>query len=145
MAVGCYKQCWRGGEGAGEKAEEIEGCGIRPVAIVQQDECRLSRGSGGEKVPDPGKDLGLIGGGAGRVSTTQYVGRQRAIDEREAGEEVDPWAVRRRLGEIEAAPDEDERSPFYSFATERLGERGLADARLAADEHEATPPGQGGG
>jgi hypothetical protein len=36
--------------------------------------------------------------------------------------------------------DGDERPPLPRLAAQRLGERGLADARLPADQHEAAPP-----
>src|SRR5205823_4543992 len=57
-------------------------------------------------------------------------------------ERLDPRAVGRGLREVVAAPDKDERALLGRLPAQRLGQGGLADARLAADEHQRPTPGQ---
>ena len=61
---------------------------------------------------------------------------------RGAGEGLAPGAVGRRLGQVVAAPDQHQRALRGRLGQQRLGEGGLADARLAADEHQRPAPGQ---
>ena len=59
-----------------------------------------------------------------------------------ASEELAPRAVGRGLPKVEAPSDEDGCTPIGRFSADDLGDGGLADARFAADRHEAAAAGK---
>ena len=74
------------------------------------------------------------------------VGRRgQVVAGRQAVEGFLPGAVGRRLAEVVAAPGEGQRAPPHTLGQRPLGQRGLADARLPADQHQRSAPGQRGG
>ncbi|HEY7907305.1 MAG TPA: hypothetical protein VIC60_00465 [Thermomicrobiales bacterium] len=122
-------------ECAGEKAQQIERGEIGPLQIVEDQNERQARGRSGEEVAHLGEKLLR-----GMAVTVQRIGEGRQRGGRqELGADLYPRIVRRRLGEIVAPPDEDERPARLGFRAQRLGEGRLADTGLAADEDEMAP------
>jgi len=130
---------------AGHKAEQIEAARVRPVQIVEQEQ-HGSRGSEcREEVEHLPEEFPLAGNFPDGAAHREGIGQRRHLIRLTiAPEEFDPGAIGRRLGEVVAPPDEDQRPPRLGIPAHRLGQRGLADARLAADEHQAAPPGESG-
>ncbi|HEY8311021.1 MAG TPA: hypothetical protein VIG47_10720, partial [Gemmatimonadaceae bacterium] len=64
--------------------------------------------------------------------------RRFAIGWLVARKQFQPRAIRRRFRNVVAAPNEHQRALFCRFPAKRFRERGLADARLATDQDEAT-------
>jgi hypothetical protein len=98
--------------------------------IEEEDEGPLARHSD-KKVAQLGEERLL----AGAFDDT----RRRAVVH--LIEHLDPRPVRRRLGAVVAAPDENARPPRGGLPAHRSRERSFADPRLAADQYEAAPPG----
>ena len=61
-----------------------------------------------------------------------------------APEEFDPRAVGRRLDEVITSPSQHQRALVGGLPAEGLGERGLADPRLPADQDQAARTGERG-
>src|SRR5262245_40566006 len=61
-----------------------------------------------------------------------------------AAEEIEPGTIGRGVGEVIAVTGEDERAALRGLAGQVVSQGGLADARLATDEHEATMAADGG-
>src|SRR4051812_42531919 len=89
-------------ERASEEAQEIEGGGIRPLQIIEEQDHWLLRRRRDKEIAHLGKEL------AGTAGSGMEGGRQRwdTGQRRELGSRLSPWAVGRRLGEVVAAPDE---------------------------------------
>ncbi len=133
------------GEFAGQEAQQVEGGMVGPVQVVQQQHQGLPRGGGREDVPHPQEERRLAHGGAGPARVAAEGGWYREIGcEGHARQGLGPGAVGRRLAEVVAAPDQHPRALFLGLAAECLGQGGLTDARLAADEHQRPVASQGG-
>jgi len=129
---------------ARQEAEEIEGGGVGPVQILQQQDQRVTGGEGGEVVQAAPHDGVLVDRG---FAVTRG-GEQRRRQGGQPGvarspiEHLAPGAIGRGLGAVVAPTDENERPLPAGLGEQGLGEGGLADARLAADEDEGAAPGQ---
>src|SRR4051794_36515923 len=109
--------------------------------VVEQQDDRLPGSRCGEKVMHLGEELaGTLCGGMESAGQSREIGSGRELC---AG--FAPRAIRGCLREIITAPDEDERTLFARLAAESLSEGGLADTGLAAEQDEATSPGEGCG
>src|SRR4051812_47759693 len=92
-AVGDEEEQGQPGKVAGQEAQELEGGGIGPVLVLQQEDHRPKGRQGGEKVAYPDKERPLVG-----RPTTAEVGRWRNRGGvRHPIERLTPGAVRRRL------------------------------------------------
>jgi hypothetical protein len=130
---------------ARQKAQQIEARRVRPVQIVEEERDGLRLAQGHEEVLDLHEERHLGGYRADGAPPGERVGQHGSgRGRREAGEEVDPRAVRRGLGEVEAMPLQHRHSGPLRFPHRCFGEGGLADTRLAADQHEAALPRHGG-
>jgi hypothetical protein len=114
------------------------------VQIIEEDRQRCARPCRlkvGEHTVEnrllAGQHLARAGGG-------QHSGGQhrQVIGARRASEHLAPRPVRRRLREIVAATGEQQRPPLPGLGADRLGEAGLAHARLATDQDEGAVPGE---
>ncbi len=134
------------GEAATDDAQQVEGGGVCPVQVVDEEDHRLDCRQCRQVVPYPPEDglltdQGLTGTIGGQYGCWQ--GGQRVAGG-STDQRLDPRTVGRRLREVVAPADEDERTKLRRLVTERLSERGLADPRLADDEHEAALPAERG-
>ncbi len=129
---------------AGEEAEEVEARGVAPVEIVEEQGERSVGREGGEERTDFLEEYGSarhVAGNAGAGKCRREGGR--LVTGVIRAEQLYPRTVGGSLGEIITASDKDERCPLTRVSAERLGERGLADPRLTADQHQAALPGEG--
>ena len=128
-----------------EEAQQVEAGGIDPVQIVEQQHNGPGSGEGIQESAHLSEE-GVLTSDRADLTTLSEDRRRRGEDGIGpiAVKEVQPGAVGGGLGEIEAPPRQNERAPFGCFPADGLGEGGLADARLAADQHNTAPPGEGG-
>jgi hypothetical protein len=144
-AIGDQQEEGQVGEGTGEEAEEIEGGGVRPVEVIEQQEERMLCGEGSEEVAGVVEEGSLAGDRTDGAALGEG-GRKdgRVVYGRVGGEEIDPGTVGRGLGKVVAASDQHQRALLSCLPRQCLGERGLADPRLPTDQNEAAVPCEGG-
>jgi hypothetical protein len=127
----------QGGEVACQGAQQVEGGGIGPVQVVEEDDERPGGGEGGQ-VGQGAADGGVLAGQHFRGAFGgQHRRRQgvRTRADRRAPERLGPGAIGGRLAQVVAAPDQHQRPLRPGLGQEHLGQRRLADPGLAADEH----------
>src|SRR5205823_3382264 len=141
--VGDQQQQRQRGRLARQVAQQVERGGVGPVQVVQQQHQRpLGRG-GGEEGTGLGEERRL----ACRLAPPRRRQRRRQRRQVRGGgqrrERRPPGAIRRRVGQVVAAADRQARTALQRLAPQRLGQGGLADPRLPADQHQAAAPGHG--
>jgi hypothetical protein len=141
VPVGDDEEEREGGEGAGEEAEQIEGGGVRPVEVFEQEEQGMLGGDGDEDGAELGEEIRLAGGG---VEAGEGWGMDREGQGAHAQGDLEPGAIGRGFGAVVAVTGEDEGTGIGGSGRQGMGERGLADTGLTADEHEATVARKGG-
>src|SRR4051794_30529269 len=111
------------------------------MEIIEENDDRADGGERREEIPHIAKERGLTRNLTDATARGEGGGgwRERGIGVITV-EEVAPRAIRGGLGEVETAPDEYKRPLVSRLPVERFGERGLADARFSADQHEPAMP-----
>ena len=94
---------------------------------------------------DLGEERGLVGDGLQPSAGEGGRGRRQVAVARAGVEQVEPGAVRRRVRQVVAGAGQHAGAPRRRLGGQVAGQRRLADARFAAEEHEpAAPPEHGG-
>jgi hypothetical protein len=129
-------------EAARNHAQEVAGGRVGPVQVLQQQgegARRAEYREVGQGAPHDGvlaaQRLAIALGGQDR---RRQVGQ--AVAARGAAEQLTPGAVGRGLGQVVAAPHQHQQVLATPLGQRRLGQGRLADARLAADEHQRPSP-----
>ena len=159
VAVGGDRQQRDVGQRARDELERQQRGGIGPVQVVEHDDERLALGGGGqqrgERVEEPearlvGVQLGGAGGLAerrgelgqqagdpGRAGAERGGQRARSPPRGERAADLHPRPVGGRAAAVPAAAPRPRRAARGGVLDELARERGLADARLAGQQHEA--------
>src|SRR5262249_44235893 len=119
-----------------EEAEEIKAGGVRPVQVLQEEHDWAPRRQCDKEVAR----LSEEGGPAGRTAETGHRWGACGVGEgADALGDLEPGTVGRGLDPVVAVAREDGNARVRGRAGEPAGEGGLADAGLAADQHQAAP------
>ena len=116
----------------GEEHDEIEGCGIGPVQILEHEQHRCRRCALGEQAERLLEHLQLRARHPG-IDPARIPERTHGLDDR---------LIRQlRADEIDRATEQDVESRVAGTPRELGREPGLADAGFSSDEHGRTTPG----
>ena len=136
------RQC---GNRLGDETHEVETGRVRPMLVFKDNNSGPFSDRRFEEVENLPEKSSLTADCSDLPRFAERRREGRATARAIALEEIEPRAICGGLREVEAAPGEDERAPLRCLSAERFRERGLADACLSADQHEAAVPGDGSG
>ncbi len=122
----------------GEGAQQFDAGGIGPVQILQHQQHWTGLGEAEEDLAHLREEGRLVDD----RSLEDPAGERRRNGERrlfraQIAEQIEPGTIGRGVGEVIAVAGKDEDAALRGFGGQIVGQRGLADARLAADEDEA--------
>ena len=166
MAIGGDRQQRHVGQRAGDELEGQQRRGVGPVQVVEDDDERLLLGRGRQQRREGVEEakaslvgvqlggarglaqrlaeLGQQAGDPGRARAESGTQRREVGAARERAADLHPRPVGGRAAAVPAAAPRPRGPAGRGVLDELARQRGLADPRLAGQEHEPAAPGEGG-